>query len=120
MPKSDKVPCWYRDQDSSWELPAFIYTRAEARDKKNQLLGKFENHGQTFRLEKTIKDVLAVYWDGPFGIGNLLPFSRTQNKLMAPEHLHYQIPACGAHSRRTSVFLTNLPLPLPLSAEAYS
>jgi hypothetical protein len=30
-------------------------------------------------------------------VSNLLPFSRQQNKLVAPDKLHYSIPACADH-----------------------
>jgi hypothetical protein len=41
----------------------------------------------------------APFYDGPFGVGNLLPFARIPSRLLKPEPLHYQIPAIGARSR---------------------
>lgn len=124
MQKSDKVPVFMTGMDTSWEKPAQIVTRGEARELKDQLLGKFENHGQTFRLFQTIKEALATYVDGPMGIGNLLPWAKVQNPNMAPEHLHYRIPAVADRAAHfghcMSARITNRPLPLPVLAEAYS
>lgn len=41
-------------------------------------------------------DVRAYFWDGPIGVGNALPFSRSQNPMMAPAKLHYETPPAGA------------------------
>lgn len=41
----------------------------------------------------------APFDDGPFGVGNLLPFARITKRLLKPKPLHYQIPAIGARSR---------------------
>src|SRR6059036_1358938 len=35
--------------------------------------------------EKAQNEVRRWFWDGPFGIGNLLPFFKVQNPLMRPE-----------------------------------
>jgi hypothetical protein len=59
--KTDSVPCFYREQDDAWEIPKEILTRAEAREKKNQKLGKFENNGQTFRLFESRPVAIPVY-----------------------------------------------------------
>lgn len=128
MSKSEKVACFLTGQNDLWETPAQIVTRAEARDLKRLELGKFENHGRTFRLSQVVAETICAFVDGPFGIGNLIPFARTQNKLMAPEHLHYSVPACadrGAHyGYNMSAVDTNKPLPLfsplPLMAQAFS
>ena len=53
--------------------------------------------------------VPSCFIDGPFGIGNLLPFTKSQNPLMAPERLHYEIPACGARGRLLRVRNINQP-----------
>jgi len=37
-------------QDDTWETPAKIVLRSEAREMKAQKLGKFENHGTAFRF----------------------------------------------------------------------
>jgi hypothetical protein len=50
---------------------------------------------------------VSRFWDGPLGVGNLMPFARVQNPLMHPARLHYPIPAAGAHDRRTSVAANN-------------
>lgn len=41
-------------------------------------------------------DVRAYFWDGPIGVGNALPFSRSQNPMMAPAKLHYETPPAGS------------------------
>lgn len=48
-------------------------------------------------LDLSPREILATF-DGPMGVGNLLPFAKRQNKLRAPAKLHYSIPACGAHN----------------------
>jgi hypothetical protein len=50
MPKTDEVPCFYREQDDTWEKPAQTLLRTDVRTLKDAGLGKFENHGRTFRL----------------------------------------------------------------------
>lgn len=124
MAKSEQVPCFYAGQQDSWERPAKIVTRVEARLLKAAGAGKFENNGQIFRLSKAITEKAKEFWDGPMGIGNLLPWSKVQNPNMAPEHLHYQLPACAdrrAYFGRNMVMSHKLPLPtLPVLAEAFS
>jgi hypothetical protein len=102
MSSSQTVPCFYTGQDDSWETPARTVNRDQARQMKTDKLGKFENHGRTFRLFQTLAEKAEHFWDGPFGIGNLLPFSKHQNKDKHPEKLHYPVPACGARARGTS------------------
>jgi hypothetical protein len=62
------------------------------------------------------------FWDGVLGTGNLIPFSKTHNKDMAPERLHYSTPACadrGAHfGHNMSARATNFPVPVALSSLA--
>ena len=53
MPNTDVVPCFYKEQNDSWERPAKLLPRAEVREMKLKLLGKFENHGRTFRLKQS-------------------------------------------------------------------
>jgi len=118
--KNDPVPCFFSGQ-ADWERPCQVVTRAEARDLKKLLLGKFENHGRTFRLHQVVAETVQAFIDGPFGIGNLLPFSKSQNKLMAPEHLHYSVPACGAHKHGTSpAYFWRQPTAEPVLVEAFS
>lgn len=51
MPHNDPVPCFFREQDDTWERPGKgVLTRAQCREMKTLGLGKFENHGRTFRL----------------------------------------------------------------------
>lgn len=95
MPKSDLVPCFYKEQDDSWEKPAKTISRGEARQLKNLGLGCFVNHGQAFRLfESQTEAIRQGYIDGAIGIGNLLPFSRIPN---GTEKHRYPIPAACDH-----------------------
>lgn len=41
-------------------------------------------------------EILVMFWDGPMGIGNLLPFARgAVGNWTAPEKLHYETPMAG-------------------------
>jgi hypothetical protein len=126
MSKSNEVPCYLTGQDSSWEKPIQVVSRADARGLKKLQLGKFENHGQTFRLYQIVAETVKAFIDGPLGVGNLLPWSKVQNYPQHPERLHYSTPACadrGAHfGHCMSARATNqpLPFPLPIMAEAFS
>jgi hypothetical protein len=126
MAKSNEVPVFLTGQCDLYERPIQVVTRADARGLKQLELGKFENHGRTFRLFQVVAETVKAFVDGAFGIGILLPFAKSQNKLMAPEHLHYSVPACadrGAHyGFNMSAAVTNkaLPFPLPILVEAYS
>ena len=57
----------------------------------------------TWRDQFTIEEVERRFqiplYDGPMGVGNAIPFSHVQSKYRAPEKLHYEIPAAGAHTR---------------------
>lgn len=63
MPKTDLVPCFYKEQDDTWEQPAVILTRAECHEQKHLRLGKFENHGCTFRLAASRPILKQIYRD---------------------------------------------------------
>jgi hypothetical protein len=41
---------------------------------------------------------LFFYYDGPLGRGNVLPFSRATNPMLAPQKLHYEMPMAGDRS----------------------
>jgi hypothetical protein len=50
--------------------------------------------------------------DGSLGIGNLIPFGRSQNPLLAPQKLHYEIPhagerTCFARHRRRAIHVSS-------------
>ena len=66
---------------------------------------KVARGGFQWRDNFTIVEV--PLFDGFLGTGNALPFSRTQNRLLAPRKLHYQIPATGAHERSMRCALIN-------------
>lgn len=76
------------------EIPKEIVTREEARGMKTDLLGKFENHGRSFRLFEADPDAnkRRSSFEGPIGIGNLLPFSPPTD---ATKKHHYEIPLAG-------------------------
>jgi hypothetical protein len=93
MAATDLVPCFLTGQDYRWERPALIHTRAEVREMKRLKLGKFVDNGKVFLLDKSIETKISFY-DGPLGIGNLLPFSRIPN---GTEKHHYPIPAMADH-----------------------
>lgn len=92
MPASDPVPCFYTGQDYRWERPAEIRTRAEVRELKKQKLGKFVENGKIFLFFKALKEVMQNFFDGPMGIGNLLPFAKQNNY---GDKLHYETPHAG-------------------------
>ena len=48
-----------------------------------------------------------AFFDGYLGTGNVLPFSRVQSKLRAPDSINYPIPAIGAHGRLLRVAQVN-------------
>ena len=92
MAATDLVPCFYTGQNYRVEKPAEVRTRAEVREFKAQKLGKFIENGRLFLFFKIMAQKAKQLWDGPFGVGNLLPFYKSQNPLMAPQKLHYEIP----------------------------
>ncbi len=44
MAKSDLVPCFYKEQDATWERPAKLLPRSQVREIKAQKLGAFIFH----------------------------------------------------------------------------
>jgi hypothetical protein len=46
-------------------------------------------------LARVKAEVAIMFWDGPLGIGQLIPFSRASNPLVAPDKLHYEMPHAG-------------------------
>jgi hypothetical protein len=95
MAATDLVPCFFTGQDYRWERPAKIHTRAEVREFKKLKLGKFIENGKLFLFFRAIEQAVKLLWDGPLGIGNLLPFARPHNY---GEKLHYEIPHAGDRS----------------------
>jgi hypothetical protein len=96
MPANDPVPCYYTGQNYRWEKPAKTLTRAEVRQLKSWGEGKFIENGKIFLLAKSI--VVAMQekvWDGPLGVGNLLPFSKPH---CYGDKLHYETPMAGDRS----------------------
>jgi len=72
-----------------------VHTRAEVREFKNLKLGKFVENGKVFVFFKAIEQAAVWLWDGPLGIGNLLPFARLHNY---GDKLHYEMPHAGDRS----------------------
>lgn len=92
MAETDQVPCYFTGQDYRWERPALIRTRAETHKLKKLQLGKFIEHGKIFLFFKRIEQAVRYLWDGPLGIGNILPFARLHNY---GDKLHYETPMAG-------------------------
>ena len=67
--------------------------------KRNLAERRVSRGGFRWKDRFTIEEIRLKLVDGPLGVGNALPFSRVQNKLLKPERLHYQIPAVSAHAR---------------------
>ena len=92
MAKTDMVPCYYTGQRVGVDRPVESKPRYELHEAKRQKLGKFVVNGKFFLFFKKMVQQARQLWDGPFGVGNLLPFYKSQNPLMAPNKLHYEIP----------------------------
>jgi hypothetical protein len=90
MPATDLVPCFYTGQLRCVERPREFRQRAELHQLKAAKLGKFVDNGKVFLFDKT--DKIVKVWDGPIGIGNLLPFAKQNNY---GDKLHYEMPHAG-------------------------
>lgn len=95
MPANDQVPCYYRGQLRRVERPAEFRPRAELHELKRQKLGKFVDSGKVFLFFQMVVQIAKQLWDGPLGVGNLLPFSKATNPMLAPQKLHYATPMAG-------------------------
>ena len=98
MASSDLVPCFYTGQNYRVEKPAEFRLRSEVRELKKKKLGKFVENGTLFLFSRAMKKSVARFWDGPLGVGNLLPFAKPQS---TGDKLHYEIPMV-ARPQRTS------------------
>ena len=93
MAASDPVPCYYTGQNYRWEKPAKVLPRSEVRKLKNWKEGKFIENGKIFLFFKSIVVAVAEkVWDGPLGVGNLLPFSKPR---CYGDKLHYETAMAG-------------------------
>lgn len=92
MPANDQVPCYYRGQLRRVERPAEFRPRAELHEAKRQKLGKFVDSGKVFLFFQMVAQKVKQLWDGPLGIGNLLPFAKPRNQ---GDKLHYATPMAG-------------------------
>lgn len=92
MPNSDSVPCYYTGQLRRVEQPAEFRLRSEVRELKAQKLGKFVDNGKVFLFNQRLSPKTTQLWDGPIGIGNLLPFAPLHNY---GERLHYDVGPKG-------------------------
>jgi hypothetical protein len=69
-----------------------LRSRAELHQLKQAKLGAFADHGRVFLYFKALaKDVLHL-WDGPLGVGNLIPFVKPHT---SGDKLHYETPMAG-------------------------
>lgn len=92
MAATDLVPCFYTGQNCDCDPPARIHTRAEVRQFKEAKLGKFVSSGKFFMFFQMVAERLKQIWDGPIGIGNLLPFSKSKS---TGDRLHYDMGPKG-------------------------
>lgn len=93
MAKKDLVPCFYTGQDWRREPPAESHPRQDVHYFKSLKLGKFIESGKFFLFHaRRIKEVIVGLFDGPLGVGNLLPFAKAHNY---GDKLHYEIPMAG-------------------------
>jgi hypothetical protein len=93
MAASDPVPCFYTGQNYRWEKPAKVLPRGEVRQLKTWKLGKFIENGKIFLFFKsTVIAAAEKVWDGPLGVGNLLPFAKPR---CDGSKLHYELPPAG-------------------------
>jgi hypothetical protein len=92
MPATDLVPCFYTGQDFRWEQPAEFRTRAELHRIKKFKVGRFDQNGSIFLFFKAIVNAAKKVWDGPLGVGNLIPFAKPNS---SGDKLHYEIPMAG-------------------------
>lgn len=111
MPSLKLVPCFYTGQDYRREVPAEVRTRAEVREFKAKGLGRFVESGKIFLF--SAKVLMQKLWDGPIGIGNLLPFAKAHNY---GDKLHYETPMAGdrttfARHRRKIIYVSGRTAP---------
>jgi len=92
MPLTDLVPCFYTGQIRLIQRPAELRPRAELHKMKAWKLGKFVDNGKAFLFFKRIEQAAVNLWNGPLGIGNLIPFARLHNY---GDKLHYWIGPKG-------------------------
>jgi hypothetical protein len=105
MAATDLVPCFYTGQNFRWEQPAELRTRTECHRLKKFKLGRFDQNGKIFLFFKAIVNAAKLVWDGPIGVGNVLPFAKAHNY---GDKLHYEMPMAGdrtafARSRRKEI-----------------
>lgn len=99
----DLVPCYYVGQDRLREQPAEVLPRADVRRYKALKLGKFVSSGKVFLFFAHVAGVAfriaekISFWDGPVGVGNILPFAKPHNY---GDKLHYDMPMAGDKGMR--------------------
>lgn len=92
MAATDLVPCFYTGQNYRVEKPAELRVRSEVRELKKRNLGTFVHNGTLFLFSRAIVKKMSAPYDGPLGVGNLLPFAKENNY---GDKLHYEIPHAG-------------------------
>ena len=101
---------WWKVEFRGWPMAHSVYRAGHfvtflklKKVQKRVLSGRYRwRYAES--VEEVERDLAApptehCFVDGPFGVGNMVPFSRVPDKLRQPQKLHYQIPACGAHGR---------------------
>ncbi len=69
--------------------------RSKVHEFKKEKLGTFIENGRIFLFFKRIEQAALKLWDGPVGVGNLLPFSKLRS---SGDKLHYEMPMAGDRS----------------------
>lgn len=66
--------------------------RSQLREMKKNKLGLFVDDGTAFQFTKKFTEALKPLFDGPLGVGNLLPFSKPR---CYGDKLHYETAMAG-------------------------
>lgn len=74
--KKSIVQHWVRRAEARWIVKGRIVQKLKTR-------------------ARAITEEIRGFFDGPLGVGNLLPFSRSRNPLLPPGSLHYEVPHAG-------------------------
>lgn len=100
MAATDSVPCFYDGQNSDFDHPIKVQTRARCRQLKRMGIGRFERHGKVFYYNQRIET--AVIFSPPPSAKTILTFLKTRTD---GTPLHYEIPmANDLGARRHGIF----------------
>lgn len=101
LAKTDLVPTYFDGESRQLAIPRY-YVREDCWAMKAQGDGGFVDHGRAFVIYRAIPRQAPS--DGWLGQGSVISIARIRANsrlkgMVAPERLHYPIPACGAHNR---------------------